>query len=203
MSRRPVHLTVGAHLSARDEIWAEIRRRKRFTVADIHANTSISATTIRTYVRSLERAGFVARDGEVTKRSVTHIANQFVSRRYRLASDIGVEAPRVREDGEIVTQGRAREQMWRTMRVLREFTWSELAAIASTEAVPVARDDARKYCAALRVAGYLVSIRPGSAGLPERYRFVRNTGPRAPMLQRVRQVFDPNLRRVVWPKGAA
>ena len=201
MSRRPVHLTAGAHLSARDEIWAEIRRRKRFTVADIEAATSITGATIRTYVCGLTRAGFIKHDGKTTARGVTHVANQFASPRYRLVQDTGVDAPRVRKNGEIVTQGLAREQMWRTMRVLREFDARELAIVASTETVLVDRDDARKYCYALRVAGYLLAVAPG--GRPERYRLVRNTGPKAPMLQRVRQVFDPNLRRVVWPKDVA
>ncbi len=206
MSRKPAHLTAGAHLNAREAIWTEIRRRKVFTVADLAARTSIPSGTIRTYVLGLERAGYVAREGqdESPKQRITYVKNQLLALRYRLVRDTGVEAPRVRKNGELVTQGLARESLWRTMRILREFTWAELAHAASTEEIQVDRDDTRKYCYALKQAGYLVLIVAGAPGRSERYRFVpsRYSGPRAPMLQRVRQVYDPNLKRVVWPKEA-
>jgi len=206
MARQPAHLTAGAHLNAREALWAEIRRRKRFTVSDLAAKTSIAPGTIRTYVLGLERAGYLERaEDDSAKKRITYVANQFLALKYRLVRDTGAEAPRVRKNGEVVTQGLAREAMWRTMRILREFSWVDLANIASTEAVKVHREDARKYCQLLRLAGYLVTAVPGGPGKPERYRFVvsRYSGPRAPMLQRVRQVFDPNLKQVVWPKEAA
>lgn len=206
MSRKPAHLTAGAHLNAREAIWVEIRRRKTFTVGDLAAQTSIPPGTIRTYVLGLDRAGYLAREGrdERPKQRITYVKNQLLALRYKLVRDTGVEAPRVRKNGEPVTQGLAREALWRTMRILREFTWAELAHAASTEEVQVDRDDARKYCYALKQAGYLVLVIAGAPGRPERYRFVpsRYSGPRAPMLQRVRQVYDPNLKRVVWPKEA-
>lgn len=208
MARKPAHLTAGEHLTARDALWAEIRRRKSFTVNDLGAATSVPLGTIRPYVLGLERAGYLAREKERDQKpraGITYVANQILPLRYRLVRDTGVEAPRVRKNGEQVTQGRARDAMWRTMRILREFTWAELAHIASTEETAVHREDARSYCQLLKLAGYLITAAPGGPGKPERYRFVtsRNTGPRAPMLQRVRQVFDPNLKRVVWPREAA
>lgn len=206
MSRRPAHLTAGAHLNAREAIWAEIRRRKTFTVEDLVAKTDVPAATVRTYVMGLERAGYIERTGkdEGVKKRITYVKNQLLALTYRLVRDTGAEAPRVRRNGEPVTQGLAREAMWRTMRILREFTWVELADIATTEDVAIDREDARKYCYSLKLAGYLVCIAPGKPGRPERYRFVpsRWSGPRAPMLQRVRQVYDPNLKRVVWPREA-
>lgn len=208
MARKPAHLTAGAQLNAREAVWAEMRRRKRFTMNDLAVATGIAYGTIRTYVIGLERAGYVAREPEKDarrKKSITYVSNQFLSRRYKLVRDTGVEAPRVRRDGEVVTQGLSREAMWRTMRILREFSWRDLASMASTDDVSVHPEDARKYCQALRLAGYLITTSPGGPGKQERFRFVasRYSGPRAPMLQRVRQVFDPNLKRVVWPREVA
>jgi hypothetical protein len=54
------------------------------------------------------------------------------------------------------------------------------------------------------LAGYLIEIKKGQAQgtsrLPARFRFnpARNTGPRPPMIQRTKAVYDPNLGQVVW-----
>jgi hypothetical protein len=87
--------------------------------------------------------------------------------------------------------GRGREQMWQTMRALGSFTVADLFVAASTDDHPVAESEARTYCQMLQRAGYLSG---GAAG----YRLVRYTGPLPPMIQRIKSVYDPNLKEVVW-----
>ena len=188
---------IGAH-GSREALWAAMRRLGRFTVRQVTDETRLGLDTARDYVRGLELAGYLARVGTVATGSGTVGARAVV---YELVRDVGVEAPRVRKDGTEVTQGRGREQMWRAMKVLGEFSARDLAVHASTEAHPVSLKEAKHYIRYLVKAGYLAVVR--TTGLAWRYRLVhsKNTGPRAPMIQRVRQVFDPNLGRVVWRSG--
>lgn len=193
--RKPVHLAaVGGAQSARDAMWATIRRLKRVTNKDFDG--TIPANTARNYLRGLERAGYVRREAV----DPSDRGGRFQPVAFVLARDVGVEAPRVNEDGTPVLQGLPREQMWRTMKVLGEFSPRDLAVHASTEHVAVNAEDARIYCRYLSRAGYLAQTAPGGPGRAPRYRFLRSrdTGPRPPMIQRVRHVFDPNTGQVVW-----
>jgi len=119
---------------------------------------------------------------------------------YQLVKDCGIEAPRVRKDGTEVTQGRGREQMWRTIKIIGDFTARDLAQAASTPEFPVAESTARDYCIMLVGAEYLATVRPGSPGVPARYRLIQSrwTGPRAPMIQRLNQMYDPNTGEVFY-----
>jgi hypothetical protein len=198
MARKPVHLmAAGGKPNGRQGIWEAIRADgEAFTVASLAAATDIHRDTIRTYLRGLEAAGYIGRQ---------FVTDVWV---YQLVKDVGIEAPRVTRDGRPVTQGAAREQMWRTMKMLAgDWSWRDLAIAASTEAVVVAEAEAKDYCANLAKAGYLAVAASGrgagKAGIPTRYRFVRakNTGPRPPMVQRVNAVYDANQRRVVWFDG--
>lgn len=128
---------------------------------------------------------------------------------YRLARDTGAEAPRVRRDGTVVMQGRGREQMWRTMRILGEFTPRELAITASTGETKIAPNEANAYIIRLHTAGYLRMTFKGKPGYKRgtgeqaRYLFMRHmyTGPKAPQVRRNKQVYDPNLKQVVIGGG--
>ena len=181
---------------SREAAWAAMRRLGRFTVRQVTEETRLGQDTVRDYVRGLEAAGYLKRVG------TTDVGHPGAPRAvvYELVRDVGVEAPRVRKDGTPVHMGRGREQMWRTMKVLGEFSARDLAVHASTEDCPVSLEDAKHYVRYLAKAGYLVPLTRGRA---VRYRLLpsKNTGPRAPMIQRVRQVYDPNLGRVVWRSG--
>lgn len=186
MSRRPVS-SINV-LQTRGAIWAAIRELGRFTIPELRKQTRCSDNQVRDYAAGLTAAGILTRDGAS----------------YTLAKDQGVEPPRVRRDGTAVTQGLGTEQMWRTMRLLGEFTALDLSVQASTEENPVRLETAKGYCKYLQRAGYLATVRQGkgvgSGGVLTRYRFIptRHSGPLAPMIQRVRQVYDPNLGQVVW-----
>lgn len=205
MARKPVHLTAAngkAQRPGRQGVWEAIRALGEFSVADLERYTRTPQATIRTYVMGLERAGYIERIGQDASTSRYARANQYQGLRYRLVRDVGIEAPRVTRDGKPVTQGHAREQMWRTAKIIGEFDARDLAIHASTEEQPVQIEDARSYTRYLEKAGYLAVIHPGGPGRYVRYRFVpsRNTGPEAPQVQRVKRVWDPNVEQVVWPR---
>lgn len=205
--RKPVHLvSAGRKPSGRQAVWNAIRAfRDGFTIRTVSLATGVHRDTVKTYVHALLAAGYIAPDPD----EATDVAQ--VSRGYTLVKDVGVDAPRLTRDGKPVTQGAGREQMWRTMRMIRgDFSWRDLAIAASTAEVPVSEADALDYCANLAKAGYLAVVAKGKGvgaglgkggtGIPTRYRFIpaKYTGPKPPMVQRVQSIFDPNLGRIVW-----
>lgn len=209
MACKPVHLTAaGSKPSGRQAIWEAIRaQRESFSVVSLSKATDTHRDTVGTYVRGLEAAGYVERIGtQLPDSGIMGVAakTQFAQVLYRLVKDVGIEAPRVTRDGKPVTMGAAQEQMWRTMKILSDFTFRDLAISASTEAVAVSEIAAKDYAAFLAAAGYLLTIQKGGPKGPARYRFNRakNTGPKAPMIQRLKTVFDPNTRLVVWQEEA-
>jgi hypothetical protein len=143
---------------------------------------------LRDYRRALLAAGIVAL--VIGKR-----------KRYSLARDEGLEAPRVRGDGVRVTRGLHQEQMWRTLRMgTWDLTPLELAAFASTPRVPVKEGHALAYLSFLHKAGYLIQTQTSAPGKRARYKLnpARNTGPRPPVICQSKVVYDPNEDKVVW-----
>lgn len=203
MSRKPVHLEAQGPKGDRQAMWEILRRLhlagEPITIRDVWRElpTGTPRGRVRDYLVGLERAGYLARLEEPSK------SGEAV--RYRLARDVGVEAPRVNKQGRHVTQGLAREQLWRTIKILGEFSAATLADAASTPAAPVAEPSAAEYCHFLERAGYLRITRQASPGIAARYRLVpsRWSGPRPPMIQRVKQLYDPNLGEVVYIREPA
>lgn len=203
MGRQPAHMMRSdGKPRGRPAIWVSIRTLKRFTLAEIWHHCKEEKATIRTYLHALERGGYLTRDGFTPTRK-----NSAVAPIYILVRDTGVEAPRVRRDGKPCTQGRARENMWWTMRRRTgAFSYKDLAIEASTDDVLISQADARDYIKHLHKAGYLAVVCPALTGQKiATYRFVRtmNTGPRAPMIQRLQTVFDPNSGQVMWQQEAS
>ncbi len=201
MSRKPVHLEAQGPKGSRQAMWEEIRRLhlagQPINAPDVRGQlkTVVPVGRVRDYLTGLEKAGYLRRIAEPRK------SGQPVQ--YTLARDVGVEAPRARRDGSEPAQGRGREQMWRTLRILGEFSARQLASAASTPAVPVAEATASEYCRYLKAGGYLQTARPSAPGQAERFRLVKSrwSGPRAPMIQRVKQLYDPNTGKVVVTRG--
>lgn len=181
MSQKPIDQR--SPLQSREALWRAIRTLRTFTLAQVRSETRCSRGQIEEYVKALLAAGLIERvEGE--------------RGRYSLVKDPGAVAPRLRRDGSEVTMGRGREQMWRAMRVLGTFTLRDLVVHATTEEHAVAEHEAASYCQYLTHAGYL--LRRGDSFVAVRSRY---SGPRPPMIQRVKQVFDPNLGKVVWSQG--
>lgn len=199
-TRKPVHLEAEGPKGDRQSMWEAMRRLSKagdsITVRKVWELGAEWAPMgrVRDYIVGLAAAGYLKERCRKPGKTVE----------YDLVTDCGVDAPRVRKDGSEVTQGRGREQMWRTIKIIGDFTSRELAQAASTPEYTVAETTAKDYCLMLAGAGYLVVVRPGGPGYPSRYRLMpsRWTGPRAPMVQRLKQLYDPNTGEVVYRRHA-
>lgn len=183
----------------REAAWAEIRKAGvAFTVKMVAHATRLSVSSTRDYITGLTAAGYL----EKALTSCHH--GSTVEYRYTLIKDCGMEAPRVRKDGTIVNQGMGREQLWRALGILAQkgtrFDFRDLRLYASTEKVTVSESDTKHYIRYLLSAGYLIMVETDKPGVAARYRMLQSkwTGPRPPQIQRVRQLYDPNLKKVVW-----
>ena len=202
MPRKPAQLEQKGGKSPRQRIWEAIRaNRKSFTRESLADYCNGMESMISCYIAALLKAEFI----EVIAEEKVNVGGIQPRLTYRLVRDNGVEAPRVSKGGEIVSMGTGNEAMWRTMHRMFErtpFTFKELVAFASTTAHPIKVETAKAYIAALYRAGYLklvVKEKRGKTPSGAKYVLIasRYTGPRAPMVQRTRTVYDPNEHRVV------
>lgn len=190
MSRRQVHNQKQSKAMdhGQQAIWTEIRRLNIFTITDLWGVVDMHRKSIINYVKRLEAGGYVEQRADFSE-----------SFRYQLVKNTGVHAPRLNKDGKPVTQGRANENMWRSMRMMDFFTPDELVAHSNTDSTTVAITTAKAYCTALTKAGYLrVKQKARPPNHQAIYKLVRNTGPQPPQIQRVKQVYDPNLDQVTY-----
>ncbi len=187
-------------LQGRDAIWYCIRKLKTFSAFDIEVMSTdcvvthnINNATARTYIKSLQKAGFIE---ALPRKPGVHSRQD-----YMLVKDIGQHAPQVRRDGSLIRDTK-RNQLWRAIRILKKFDAHSLIASTDND-IAIKYSDAKDYILHLHKAGYLHQIEPAINGhLPAKYSLLSamNTGPKPPQVQRVKQVFDPNLNKVVWPK---
>lgn len=202
---RPIHTR--RYHNTREAVWDAIRRLKMFTVAELAGEVAYDKNTILLYLKSLVKAGYLIRThtkSHPEDRGIAQTQYQYLQIKDAIAP------PRVRADGTEVTQGRGRRQMWQTMRQRTLFTLADLVAMSSTEEHPVAESEAEFYLRHLVKAGY---VKPFCGAASESglcvtkrkhtmhhttFRLVVNSGPQAPMIQRVKQVYDPNTKQVVW-----
>lgn len=170
----------------RQEMWLAIKATPQsITVKELVDKTKLSRQTVQKYLKALTAAGHLkAAEVEFGKPGS-----------WELILDTGYHAPRVREDGTKVTQGEMYEQLWRGMYMLKSFSARDLIEHAS---ITISEATARDYLKRLLAAGYLRVERKADPhkALLASYRLIRNKGPRAPQIQRVAQVFDPNSQEV-------
>ncbi|TWC35085.1 hypothetical protein FBY03_111133 [Pseudomonas sp. SJZ079] len=188
--RKKIHLEMQGGKSNRQRIWEAIRANAQgFTAYSVARQANTHDATVRSYLQSLVRAEYL----QVVS------GERFEEQTLRLLKDVGAEAPAVTRDGRPSTAGKGTEAMWRTLRILGELDAEQLAAQASI-AAPTTLMTARSYLKWLNLAGYVQVVRKGKPGRPARYRLApgKYTGPRPPMIQRIGQVFDPNLDAVVY-----
>lgn len=196
--RLPIdQVATASAVTGQDAVWIVVRAlstsARPFKLNDVVAGMmaarrprlSANKKTVSDYLTRLAAAGVlqVAEDG------------------YCLPVDPGPKAPRVRGDGSVVEMGAGRRAIWRTIRILGQFTLDDLVKLGSTEEVQIGLPDARKYIHWLVKAQYLIVVeRPRDTSLPTIWRLVpsKSTGPMPPQIQRRHSVYDPNLRRVVW-----
>lgn len=194
MSRKPVdELSKNSKPQGQDGVWLVIRRLKQFTVTNITDETGFHRKTVHDYVKRLEAGKYLSKHDDYA-----------TTKRFSLIRDGGTHAPRLKPDGSPVVQGTGNLNMWRTIRMISSFNPQDLALQASTDEVGVKEETARSYCSLLLRAGYLRVIQKAVPGKRQAiYKLIRNTGPLPPQIQRVKQVYDPNLKEVVYYSPAA
>lgn len=189
MSRRPVdQLAKKLKPQGQDGVWIFIRKNPEFTITEIVKATDIIRKTVSDYIKRLEAGKIVEKRPDYDQSKV-----------FVLVRDMGVHAPRIARDGTPVTQGGGVKNMWRSMRLLAQFTPLDLALHSTTDIISVTEATSRSYCSMLLKAGYLRVLKKAVPGKHQAsYRFIRDTGPLPPQIQRVKQVYDPNLREVTY-----
>jgi hypothetical protein len=188
---------------SRDAVWQALREMAwpgcSATARELERRSGTPQRTVRSYLACLVAANLA--------RTLPPL-RPGAGIRFQLLGDVvpGPTPPRLRPDGGAVTQGSGRDRLWRTMKMLKIFTPLDLAVAASMPRAPVAAGEAEYYVKWLTRAGYLAVARPAVAGKGGRraaYRFVRNTGPEAPMILRTRCVWDPNLKQPAFVPAPA
>lgn len=208
MARQPSQVEIVGGKSPRQRMWEAIRKfnakGKVFTQADIERAATVEASAVKDYFKVLVLADFI------TVFDQKRIGKVCVRNTYQLAKDNGIEAPRIDKKGKVATEGTCNERMWGTMRRLfvgKEFNYRELAAFATTPTNVCSETNAKSYVLSLHRAGYLECVaqaKPGNGATPARFTLIKgmDTGPRAPMIQRTKTVFDANLGKVIWQEPA-
>lgn len=206
MSRLPVVTELAGGKSQRQRVWEAIRALSAsayaepysFSADDLSRRSKVEMPIVREYLLCLTAGGYLSQDA-----SRPDAPGAAVKKSYRLTQDSGVEAPRLRRDGSPVQQGRGTEAMWAAITALEAFTHHMLAEIAQ-----VKPSTAANYCGFLGRAGYLDLVLPGKGtgrggvssiwccAVAHRYK------PRAPMITRLKSVYDPNTHQIVWQAGA-
>lgn len=197
MARKPAQLEMAGGKGLRQRVWERIRllgKGVAFDILDI-SHGGECTTTVREYVLSLEAGKFIT----AVKRPKQIKLGDRVT--WILVNDVGVDAPRIDRNGQPIKMGMAQQQMWQTLRRNPgDINARELSSYASTSEVEVHERAANLYLRALRIAGYLEATTEGGPGRLARYRLVTNTGPKAPMIQRTKAIYDPNLDEITWVK---
>ncbi|PTU68798.1 hypothetical protein [Chromobacterium haemolyticum] len=202
--RKPAQLELAGGKSPRQLAWETIRaRRDSFTLNDVACYADIDIQTAKAYLQALERGGYIS---STSPRRNTTIA----AKTYRLANDCGVDAPRLNRHGQVVNRGIGNTNMWRVIRMSKsEFDYHSIARDASTPEHQIAPSTAKNYLLALEQAGYLDIVqpsqgKPGGGNSPCRLRLRpihpitgKAPGPRAPMVQLLKTVYDPNWAQIV------
>lgn len=200
VARKPARLERAGALTPRDRIWQAIRalaacvERPDFSPAEVMALTALHVDTVCTYFRGLcnARPPYVEL---VARRPASRRRRECF--RYILVRDVGVTAPGVSAAGEPTQIGESNQSMWLAMKALRAFTRAELAEAAQHGTRRrVSSQAAATYIKFLYRAGYLGIVAPSTPGKQARYRFVKNTGPRAPLVCRDKSVMDANTGEV-------
>jgi hypothetical protein len=191
MAKKPITETAAIGRTPRERIWTAIRHLKKFELLALEVQVArsgpiVNTHTVRGYLWALIAGGYVARSAR----------NEFT-----LVKNTGVDAPQINQKGQHNTAGLPRQQMWNAMRICKgDFSNVELAQLASTPEVPVSVAAAAKYIHFLKLAGYLENTVGRNKEPLMRYRLKPSmkTGPKAPRVLDIKQVFDMNTRKIVY-----
>lgn len=112
---------------------------------------------------------------------------------------MGATAPVVSKSGKLI-EDTHQSRIWRAVRILKTFTLKDVVATASQDDDPVSLTATDHYLNCLKKAGYLTKRNQEKT---YHLNLAMNKGIQAPQIQRIRQVYDPNLDKVVWTSEEA
>lgn len=184
-------------LTPRERMWQAIRKLRKFTAMQLQESAGkpwLNLETMQDYLQALSLAGYL----KALNKQGHDARTKFDQVRLELVKD-AIEAPRLSKDGKPVTQGVATLAMWRAMKALKEFDYTDIQKAASLGQVcTVTPQTAKSYVAVLARAGYFRTVREAKPGTPARFRLVRDTGAHAPAITRRKVVFDRNVGEFAW-----
>lgn len=167
----------------REQAWEFIQDQTEFRNEDIVTAVGVALSTAQKWVYQWER-----------KNLIRIVRSERKKRFYRVTGKQTEVPPSYRADMSAVSRQTAHGNMWRSMRMMRQFSPTDLAIHSTTDEVDVPEQAAKEYCRMLCRAKYLRVIEKALPGRREpRYRLINNTGPKPPREKRVRAVFDENL----------
>lgn len=159
-----------------DDCWAAALRLREFRTADLAADVGIGAQTARKVIHNWLAEGAVHSLGDGRSDQTVYRAD---------ADFVRLPGPRSAE-----------QNLWDSMRKKggQAFTPTDLSCHATTDHLKVSPAEAAAYCQALLKVGYLrVRRRAAPAmGREALYQLANLTGPKAPVIRRVRAIWDQN-----------
>ncbi|MBM3617500.1 MAG: hypothetical protein FJX23_03030 [Alphaproteobacteria bacterium] len=178
------------YTSDRDGMWEAMLARKSFTRHEIAGDVKMHKSSVVVYLKSLVAAGYLRETKpEDPFREVTTYTVLKASRLRPLLNREGVTLKQT-----------ARQRIWSALKVIGKapFDWRDVCLVAKTT-----KNATVGYIHSLRNAGYLRKVAGDSPLTPEKYVMPpsKDSGPLAPVIGKDRrEVYDPNLRKVVWRK---
>ena len=172
---------------AEQVMWSFIRTKPSFTIEQIwwEENINISKAAIIRFVSLLEHNEYVTRSKKFEKTGL-----------FILARRGQAKLPKLNHPGHREDRSRALQNMWNTMRRLKDFNAKDIVACSNTPDISVSLNAATNYCRFLERANYLRVIDEGGKAKNTRYQLIDNTGPNAPVVRRETKLYDPNEQRV-------
>ncbi|NIZ13932.1 hypothetical protein [Phaeobacter sp. HF9A] len=158
-------------------VWRAAKGLTRIHWSDLLA-FGVVRSTAKTFVARWEKAGLLT------------LIETDDSRKVYVHADMAGEAMAAVEPS---YDDSAEGNMWRSMRGLREFSATDIAAHSNAGGVEVTVAKARAYCRLLVQSQHLTVRQSAIRGKREpRFKLVNNTGPVAPKPRSVKGVFDAN-----------
>ena len=194
MSRKPIELEFMALKTPRERVWEVIVKLGSIAGATFDKRAVrrlclpvVTQSLVNDYINALEKAGYL------NKPFATDVDIDSIDApiQYALVKHQGI-APRITIKGDKVTQGAGTEAMWRCMKVLPVFDYTDIAKAATLGSLVVKPSTAKEYVGHLARAGYLSTVRKSKPGTPAKHRLSNNTGMHAPAITRMKAVFDRN-----------
>lgn len=174
--------------SNQQQVWDLIRtelKGQEFTRRIIQDKTGLGSDEIDgRFLSNLVKHGFL-----------TFVKNE--PKTYLLEKPASVDCPRFTAKGALIVESSVNHNIWRAMRINRTFTINELVIKSRTSKKPTTHKTVSSYVRKLKAAGYLVVVDVMKLK-EERLMLVRDSGPKPPQILRIKEVFDPNLNKIMY-----